>query len=128
MFCIQLFHNLFLILTVCSHYLGESPKQVAENSDIIFSIVGYPQDVKSTILDETTGVISGTSTNKNQIIVDMTTSEPSLAKEIAQQCSTLKVSCLGKFAAIMVTHDVLFPTENVETKEEKIQYLRRFMI
>eukprot|EP01084_Bolivina_argentea_P147102 257416_1 len=74
--------------------IATSPRQVAENSDIIFSIVGYPQDVKTTILDETNGVISGTSPDKNQIIVDMTTSEPSLAKEIAQQCSLSNVSCL----------------------------------
>ena len=49
---------------------------------MVFTIVGYPQDVKNIILGEN-GVLKGM--KSGGIIVDMTTSEPSLAMEINQQ-------------------------------------------
>lgn len=60
---------------------AENPRAVAEASDVIFTIVGYPNDVRTVILGEN-GVLSGCTRDK--IIVDMTTSQPSLAMEIAQ--------------------------------------------
>ena len=57
-----------------------TPKEVAEASDVVFSIVGFPHDVREVILGEQ-GVVAGISTDN--IVVDMTTSEPSLAVEIA---------------------------------------------
>jgi 3-hydroxyisobutyrate dehydrogenase len=54
--------------------------QVAENSDVVFTIVGFPADVRETILGED-GVLAGL--KPGGIIVDMTTSDPSLAREIA---------------------------------------------
>lgn len=60
--------------------LATSPKEVAENSDIVFMIVGYPQDVREVALGKN-GVLEGL--RSGGIIVDMTTSEPSLAVEIA---------------------------------------------
>lgn len=60
---------------------AESPRAVAEQSDVIFSIVGYPHDVRSVLLDET-GALNGC--EAGNVIVDMTTSEPSLAIEIAE--------------------------------------------
>jgi len=59
---------------------ADTPKAVAEASDVIFTIVGFPSDVRSTILGDN-GVLAGG--KKGDIIVDMTTSEPSLAVEIA---------------------------------------------
>lgn len=59
-----------------------SPKKIAENSDVIFTIVGYPEDVKEVILGEC-GIL--TTAKKNTIIIDMTTSEPSLAEEIYEE-------------------------------------------
>ena len=53
-----------------------SPKEVAENSNLVFSIVGFPEDVKSVILDKD-GVLHGA--KPGTIIIDMTTSEPELA-------------------------------------------------
>lgn len=58
-----------------------SPKEVAESSDVIFTIVGYPADVRAVILGED-GVLAGC--EEGNIVVDMTTSEPSLAIEIAE--------------------------------------------
>ncbi|HUT91051.1 MAG TPA: NAD(P)-dependent oxidoreductase, partial [Thermoguttaceae bacterium] len=52
-----------------------------ETSDVIFTIVGYPADVRAVILGED-GVLAGCEEGK--VIVDMTTSEPSLAIEIAE--------------------------------------------
>jgi 3-hydroxyisobutyrate dehydrogenase len=60
---------------------ADSPRAVAERSDVIFTIVGYPSDVRSVILGPD-GVLAGC--RAGSMIVDMTTSEPSLAVEIAQ--------------------------------------------
>lgn len=60
---------------------ADTPKAVAEASDVIFTIVGFPQDVREVILGDE-GVLAGS--KKGNVIVDMTTSEPSLAVEIAE--------------------------------------------
>ena len=60
----------------------DSPKAVAENSDVIFAIVGFPNDVREVFLGEN-GALAGS--KAGNILVDMTTSEPSLAEEIAAQ-------------------------------------------
>jgi 3-hydroxyisobutyrate dehydrogenase-like beta-hydroxyacid dehydrogenase len=60
----------------CSHQgakVASSAKEVAENSDIVFSIVGFPTDVEA-VFD---GVLDGL--RAGGIFVDMTTSDPSLA-------------------------------------------------
>jgi 3-hydroxyisobutyrate dehydrogenase len=58
---------------------ADSPRAVAENSDVVFSIVGFPRDVRAVILGDD-GALSGS--KEGNILVDMTTSEPSLAVEI----------------------------------------------
>lgn len=58
---------------------ADSPQEVAENSDVIFSIVGFPADVREVMLGEH-GVLNGAASGS--IVVDMTTSQPSLAREI----------------------------------------------
>jgi len=68
-----------------------SPKEVAENSDIIFLIVGYPKDVEEVILSNE-GILSGC--KENSIIVDMTTSKPSLAEEIYKKAKEKNVHSL----------------------------------
>eukprot|EP00771_Trimastix_marina_P001039 gnl/Trimastix_PCT/2084.p1 GENE.gnl/Trimastix_PCT/2084~~gnl/Trimastix_PCT/2084.p1 ORF type:complete len:298 (-),score=107.46 gnl/Trimastix_PCT/2084:215-1108(-) len=60
----------------------DSPKEVGENADIIFFIVGFPHDVREVILGEQ-GVLGGC--KEGAIIVDCTTSEPSLAEEMARR-------------------------------------------
>ena len=60
----------------------ETPRHVAENSDIIFSMVGFPSDVREVLLGEQ-GVIAGI--RQSAVVVDLTTSEPSLAREVAQR-------------------------------------------
>lgn len=58
---------------------ADSPKAVAEASDVVFTIVGFPDDVREVILGDQ-GALAGCS--EGDVIVDMTTSEPSLAVEI----------------------------------------------
>ena len=56
-----------------------SPKDVAEKSEVIFAIVGFPRDVREVFLG-TQGALAGS--KAGNVLVDMTTSEPSLAVEI----------------------------------------------
>jgi 3-hydroxyisobutyrate dehydrogenase len=60
---------------------ADSPRAVAEASDVVFTIVGYPADVRQVILGPG-GVLEGC--RPGSVIVDMSTSEPSLAAEIAK--------------------------------------------
>lgn len=56
-----------------------SPRDIAIKSQVIFIMVGYPQDVEETIFGPQ-GVLAGVTTGA--IIVDMTTSSPQLAHSI----------------------------------------------
>jgi len=60
---------------------ADSPKAVAEASDVIFAIVGFPSDVREVMLGDN-GALAGS--KDGNLLVDMTTSEPSLAVEIAE--------------------------------------------
>ena len=60
---------------------ADSPKAVAEASDVVFTIAGYPQDVREVYLSDR-GVLAGC--KPGAIVVDMTTSQPALAVEIAE--------------------------------------------
>lgn len=60
----------------------DSPKAVAEASDVIFAIVGFPSDVRDVFLGEN-GALAGS--KAGNVLIDMTTSEPSLAVEIYEQ-------------------------------------------
>ena len=57
------------------------PREVAQASDVVFSIVGFPADVRQVILGEN-GALAGC--QSGNVLVDMTTSDPSLAIEIAE--------------------------------------------
>lgn len=58
---------------------ADTPKAVAQASDIVFAIVGFPSDVREVFLGAD-GALAGS--KPGTILVDMTTSDPSLAKEI----------------------------------------------
>ncbi|RLN87953.1 hypothetical protein BBJ28_00006974 [Nothophytophthora sp. Chile5] len=60
--------------------------------DIVFGIVGYPSDVRKVFLDPKWGVLS--TMKAGGVIVDMTTSEPSLAKEIYEAAKKKGISSL----------------------------------
>ncbi len=67
---------------------ADTPRAVAEASDVVFSIVGFPADVRSVLLGED-GALAGS--QPDNILVDMTTSEPSLAVEIAEKANAMQV-------------------------------------
>ncbi len=70
---------------------ADHPKAVAEVSDVVFTMVGYPADVRQVILGPQ-GVLAGC--RARAVIVDMTTSQPSLAVEIAQAAAQRGVYAL----------------------------------
>jgi 3-hydroxyisobutyrate dehydrogenase len=71
--------------------LAQSPAQVAAESEVIFTIVGFPSDVESVILGDE-GVLSGASAGN--ILVDMTTSRPSLAIRIAEAAAAKNIASI----------------------------------
>lgn len=58
---------------------ARTPADAATASDVVFTMVGYPADVREVILGEQ-GVLTGA--RRGATLVDMTTSEPTLAVEI----------------------------------------------
>src|SRR3954447_6709560 len=58
---------------------ADTPRGVAERSDVVFAIVGFPRDVREVFLGKD-GALAGS--REGTVLVDMTTSEPSLAREI----------------------------------------------
>jgi 3-hydroxyisobutyrate dehydrogenase len=64
--------------------VAKSIDEVAENSDIVFTIVAFPADVRSVYLGSgsSKGVLA--LLKPGSIVVDMTTSEPGLAREVAE--------------------------------------------
>ena len=70
---------------------ADSPKAVAERSDVVFAIVGYPKDVREVFLGAD-GALAGS--RPGTILVDMTTSEPSLAKQIYEAAKAKGVLAL----------------------------------
>ena len=67
---------------------ADSPRAVAEQSDMVFSIVGFPRDVREVLLSDS-GALAGC--REGAVLVDMTTSEPTLAIEIAELASERQV-------------------------------------
>ena len=68
---------------------ANSPSEAAAASDVVFTIVGFPPDVRAVYLGDTS-ILKGA--NAGSIIVDMTTTEPSLAQEIYAEAKELNVS------------------------------------
>ncbi|WVZ99610.1 hypothetical protein U9M48_044879 [Paspalum notatum var. saurae] len=61
--------------------LAGSPAAVASASDVVFTMVGNPGDVRAVVLDAATGALAGL--RPGGVLVDCTSSSPSLAREIA---------------------------------------------
>jgi len=61
---------------------AETPHAVAAESDILFTMVGFPQDVR-TVYSGETGVFAGA--QPDTVLVDMTTTDPALSCEMAER-------------------------------------------
>jgi 3-hydroxyisobutyrate dehydrogenase len=68
-----------------------TPKEVAAQSDVVFAIVGFPKDVREVFLGPD-GALAGS--KPGTILVDMTTSEPTLAVEIYNTAKAKGVASL----------------------------------
>jgi len=69
----------------------DTPRKVAENSTIIFSIVGFPPDVERVLLGDDSAL---TGASPDSVIVDMTTSSPDLARKIHGAAKEKSVAAL----------------------------------
>jgi 3-hydroxyisobutyrate dehydrogenase len=63
---------------------AESPGAVAAESNVLFTMVGFPQDVRTVYFGET-GILAGA--RAGMILIDMTTTQPSLSRDIAAAAS-----------------------------------------
>lgn len=79
------------LLALGAHW-SDSPKSLASQSDVVFSIVGYPSDVRHVLLDPSSGALSGL--RPGGTLVDMTTSDPSLAIEIHSSATSASCSSI----------------------------------
>jgi 3-hydroxyisobutyrate dehydrogenase len=70
---------------------ADTPAEVAAASDVVIAIVGYPADVREVMLGEQ-GALAGA--REGSVLVDMTTSEPSLAIEIAEAADARGVAAV----------------------------------
>lgn len=71
--------------------VGRSPKEVAEKSDVVISMVTAPEDVKEVMLGED-GVIN--SNKKGLIAIDMSTIGPTAAREIGKALESCGIEFL----------------------------------
>ncbi len=58
---------------------AESPKTLTKASDVIFTIVGFPDDVREVYFGDE-GILAGA--REGRVLIDMTTTQPALAREI----------------------------------------------
>jgi len=70
---------------------ADTPQGVAEHSDVVFAIVGYPRDVREVFLGPR-GALAGS--RSGTFLVDMSTSEPSLAREMYQAAKAKGVTSI----------------------------------
>jgi 3-hydroxyisobutyrate dehydrogenase len=69
----------------------DSPREAAAQADVVFTMVGFPSDVRQVYFGED-GVLAGT--DADAVLVDMTTTEPSLAIEIAEAADAKDASAI----------------------------------
>jgi len=58
---------------------ADSPRAVVDSADVVFTMVGFPHDVRDVYFSQD-GVLAGA--RSGSMLVDMTTTEPTLAREI----------------------------------------------
>jgi 3-hydroxyisobutyrate dehydrogenase len=61
---------------------ADTPRAVADRSDVVFTMVGFPPDVREVYLGPE-GLLAGA--HAGAVLVDMTTTEPRLAREIYER-------------------------------------------
>ena len=69
----------------------ENPRAVAAESDMLFTMVGFPQDVRTVYFDKN-GILAGA--QPGTVLVDMTTTDPALSREIAERAMIKSLSAI----------------------------------
>ncbi len=75
----------------------ESPALVAQNCDVLFTMVGFPTDIEEVYFGEDgifAGLESATPSSSKPILIDMTTTKPSLAVKIYEKAKTIGCEAL----------------------------------
>src|SRR3954468_19274613 len=70
---------------------AENPRAVAADSDMIFTMVGFPQDVRTVYFGEN-GILAGA--RSGAVLIDMTTTDPALSREIAARAMANGLSAI----------------------------------
>jgi 3-hydroxyisobutyrate dehydrogenase len=70
---------------------AENPRAVAAESDVVFTMVGFPQEVRTVYFGET-GILAGA--QSGAILIDMTTTVPALTREMAEHAMAKNVSAI----------------------------------
>ena len=70
---------------------ANSPAEASKNQQVIFTMVGYPSDVRE-VYEGEQGILAAA--NEGTIVVDMTTSEPILAKAIYDKAKEKNIASL----------------------------------
>jgi 3-hydroxyisobutyrate dehydrogenase len=68
----------------------DSPTEVAAGADVVFTMLGFPADVRAVVLDG--GLLEAMA--DGSVYIDATTSEPTLAVEVAQDAASKGVEAL----------------------------------
>ena len=71
-------------LVACGARWADSPAEVAAAADVVFTMVGYPSEVEEVVLGAN-GVLAALA--PGGLLVDMTTSRPALAVQIAERAA-----------------------------------------
>jgi len=71
---------------------ADTPRAVAERSDVVFTSLPGPAEVEQTVLDPTTGILAGL--RSGGAYIDMTTNTPRLVRRIAEVCRARGIAML----------------------------------
>jgi len=70
---------------------AENSRAVATDSDLLFTMVGFPQDVRAVYFGET-GILAGA--QPGTLLIDMTTTDPALSRKIAERATAKGLSAI----------------------------------
>ena len=77
---------------------ADSPRAVAEASQVVFTSLPGPVEVEDTLLNPETGILSGFS--GGETFIDMTTNSPTVFRRIAEACKSRGVEVLDARSAV----------------------------
>jgi len=69
-----------------------SPKEIAEQSDYLFLMLGYPHDVEQMTIDPQEGILKHM--KSGSYLIDHTTSKPGLAQKIYEEAKKVNVQSI----------------------------------